>query len=155
MFWKTVSTKKVTVSKIPTDLIKKYEGCELTAYKCPAGKWTIGYGTTIYEDGTPVKEGDKITQARAEQLLDAYLNSEVYPRLSGVTLTDNQKQALASLIYNIGWSAFSKSQCWKAIKAQDWPEVFYNWDWIKANRKPMKGLIKRRAEELALFTKDI
>lgn len=155
MFWKTVSTKKVTVSKIPTDLIKKYEGCELTAYKCPAGKWTIGYGTTIYEDGTPVKEGDKITQARAEQLLEAYLNSEVYPRLSGVTLTDNQKQALASLIYNIGWSAFSKSQCWKAIKAQDWEGVITNWTWYRAKGKFLKGLAKRRIDELGVFFKDV
>ena len=42
-------------------LIKKYEGCKLTAYKCPAGVWTIGWGSTIYPSGQPVKSGDKIT----------------------------------------------------------------------------------------------
>ena len=88
-------------------------------------------------------------------MLEAYLNSEVYPRLSGVTLTDNQKQALASLIYNIGWSAFSKSQCWKAIKAQDWEGVITNWTWYRAKGKFLKGLAKRRIDELGVFFKDV
>ena len=51
------------------DLIKQFEGCKLTAYKCPAGKWTIGWGSTFYMDGTPVREGDKITQADADIML--------------------------------------------------------------------------------------
>ena len=151
MFWK----KKETKSKYSTDLIKKWEGCKLTAYKCPAGKWTIGYGNTTYEDGTPVKEGDRITQARAEQMLTAYLEKEVYWPLEGIGLSDNQISAVSSLIYNVGWSSFSRSKCWRAMKEKDWGEVYNNWDWIKANGKVMKGLIKRRAEELALFMKDI
>ena len=151
MFWK----KKETKSKYSTDLIKKWEGCKLTAYKCPAGKWTIGYGNTTYEDGSSVKEGDKITQARAEQMLTAYLEKEVYWPLEGIGLYDNQISAVSSLIYNVGWGSFSRSKCWKAMKEKDWGEVYNNWDWIKANGKVMKGLIKRRAEELALFMKDI
>ena len=151
MFWK----KKETKSKYSTDLIKKWEGCKLTAYKCPAGKWTIGYGNTTYEDGSSVKEGDKITQARAEQMLTAYLEKEVYWPLEGIGLSDNQISAVSSLIYNVGWSSFSRSKCWRAMKEKDWGEVYNNWDWIKANGKVMKGLIKRRAEELALFMKDI
>ena len=151
MFWK----KKETKSKYSTDLIKKWEGCKLTAYKCPAGKWTIGYGNTTYEDGSSVKEGDKITQARAEQMLTAYLEKEVYWPLEGIGLSDNQISAVSSLIYNVGWGSFSRSKCWKAMKEKDWGEVYNNWDWIKANGKVMKGLIKRRAEELALFMKDI
>lgn len=151
MFWK----KKETKSKYSTDLIKKWEGCKLTAYKCPAGKWTIGYGNTTYEDGSSVKEGDKITQARAEQMLTAYLEKEVYWPLEGIGLSDNQISAVSSLIYNVGWDSFSRSKCWKAMKEKDWGEVYNNWDWIKANGKVMKGLIKRRAEELALFMKDI
>lgn len=151
MFWK----KKETKSKYSTDLIKKWEGCKLTAYKCPAGKWTIGYGNTTYEDGSSVKEGDKITQARAEQMLTSYLEKEVYPYLKGAGLSDNQISAASSLIYNVGWSSFCRSKCWRAMKDKDWGEVYNNWDWIKASGKVMKGLIKRRAEELALFTKDI
>lgn len=151
MFWK----KKETKTKYSTDLIKKWEGCKLTAYKCPAGVWTCGFGNTTYEDGTPVKEGDKITQARAEQMLTAYLEKEVYWHLERIGLTDNQISAVSSLIYNVGWGSFSRSKCWKAMKEKDWGEVYNNWDWIKANGKVMKGLIKRRSEELALFMKDI
>ena len=151
MFW----SKKETKTKYSTDLIKKWEGCKLTAYKCPAGKWTIGYGNTTYEDGAPVKEGDKITQDRAERMLTAYLTKEVYWHLERIGLTDNQISAVSSLIYNVGWGSFSRSKCWKAMKEKDWGEVYNNWDWIKASGKVMKGLIKRRAEELALFMKDI
>lgn len=151
MFW----SKKETKSKYSTDLIKKWEGCKLTAYKCPAGIWTIGYGNTTYEDGTPVKEGDKITQDRAERMLTAYLTKEVYWHLERIGLTDNQISAVSSLIYNVGWSSFSRSKCWKAMKEKDWGEVYSNWDWYKANGKVMNGLIKRRSEELAVFMKDI
>lgn len=45
-------------------IIKSFEGCRLTAYKCPAGVWTIGYGHTL-----GVKEGQRITQAQADGLL--------------------------------------------------------------------------------------
>ena len=52
------------VTKEGIDLIKKFEGCKLTAYKCPAGVWTIGYGHT-----KGVKKGQKITKEEAEELL--------------------------------------------------------------------------------------
>lgn len=47
------------------DLIKEFEGCKLNAYKCPAGVWTIGYGTT-----NRVKEGDSVSQEQANRLLN-------------------------------------------------------------------------------------
>ena len=59
------------------ELIKKYEGCRLTAYKCPAGVWTIGYGTTVYPSGKPVKSGDKCTKAEAESLLNWYIKEKI------------------------------------------------------------------------------
>ena len=54
-------------------LIKQFEGCRLEAYKDSAGIPTIGYGNTYYPDGTKVKIGDKITQQRAEELLQVLL----------------------------------------------------------------------------------
>ena len=47
------------------ELIKSFEGCCLTSYKCPAGIWTIGYGHTA-----GVAEGQVITQEQAEVLLE-------------------------------------------------------------------------------------
>ncbi len=137
------------------DLIKKYEGLELKAYKCPAGIWTIGYGITKYPDGTPVKSGDVITKTKAEALLLDYVINQIIPHIRDLALTETQEAALCSLIYNIGWPAFSKSKCYKAIKAKDWETVFKNWDWCKGDGKFLKGLAKRRAEEMFLFFQDI
>ena len=136
-------------------LIKKHEGFSENAYKCPAGIWTIGYGNTKWEDGTPVKKGDTITKEKAEALLNHYLINHVRPKIADLQLTEYQYEALESLIYNIGWTAFARSKCYKAIKAKDWGTAFNNWDWISAGGKVLKGLIKRRAEEIALFFTEI
>ena len=134
---------------INVDLIKDSEGFRGEAYKCPAGKWTIGYGSTFYQDKTPVKEGDTITRDKAEELLYWYCNTQVkYPKAK---LSDNQKSALCSLIYNIGQSAFDKSKCKKAIERSDWQTAYNEWDWIRANGKLMPGLVIRRQKEKRLF----
>lgn len=137
------------------DLIKKYEGLSLKAYKCPAGVWTIGYGTTVYPDGKPVKMGDTITKDEATALLLDYVINQILPHIRDLGLTSNQEAAVCSLIYNIGWSAFAKSKCYKGIKNKDWELVFANWDWIKGGGKVLKGLVKRREEERFLFFQDI
>jgi lysozyme len=84
------------------NLIKKYEGCKLKAYKCPAGVWTIGYGYTH-----DVKENDVITQDKAELLL----YNEVLiicDKLSKLTqhygLNENQFNAFISFYYNLGFN---------------------------------------------------
>lgn len=130
------------------DLIKKYEGCRLTAYKCPAGVWTIGYGTTVYPNGQPVREGDKISKEEAESFLIIYCRDKI--RIP-TGMTKNQQEAVTSLIYNIGQGAFDKSGLKKAIIAKDWKAVYKNWDWITAGGQFLKGLARRRAEELQLF----
>lgn len=138
------------------ELIKKYEGLSLKPYLCPAQVPTIGYGNTTYADGTPVKMSDKaITVDKAEALLRDYVIKNILPKIDDLDLTQGQTEAVVSLIYNIGWSAFSKSKCYKAIKSKDWGTVYNEWDWIIADGKVLKGLIKRRAEEKYLFFKDI
>lgn len=137
------------------DIIKKYEGISLTAYKCPAGVVTIGYGCTKYPDGTPVKIGDVITKEKAEALLLDYVINQIMPHLTDMALTSNQEAAICSLVYNIGWSAFSKSKCYKAIKVKDWGTAYKEWDWITGGGKVLNGLIKRREEERFLFFMDI
>lgn len=136
-------------------LIRKYEGCKLEAYRCPAGVWTIGYGNTTRPDGTPIREGDKIDKATAEAWLENYVVNNIWPHIKDLKLSDNQRDAIESLIYNIGWGAFSKSKCYKAIKEKDWETAYKNWDWITAKGKVLNGLIKRRAEEKFLFFLDI
>lgn len=133
------------------ELIKRYEGFYARAYKCPAGVWTYGYGSTTKADGTPVKQGDVISQQEASALLLNYLNKNVRPKLAPLGLSANQQAALESLIYNIGWGAFAKSKCYTALKNKDYGQFFIQYDWIKAGGKVLKGLAKRRAEELMVF----
>lgn len=139
---------------IDTSLIEKYEGYKAEPYLCPAGKATIGFGTTFYEDGTPVKLSDKpISIARARELVKWYCENKIqYPRDD---LNENQKSALCSLIYNIGQGAFNRSKCKKAIEAGDWQTAYKEWDWVTANGRIMPGLVLRRQEEKRLFFEGI
>ena len=138
---------------ISVDLIKDSEGFRETAYKCPAGKWTIGYGSTFYQDKTPVQEGDIITRDEADKLLHWYCDTQIkYPRED---LDDDQKSALCSLIYNIGQRAFDKSKCKRAIVNSDWQEAYNQWDWVTAKGKVLPGLVIRREKEKKLFFKEL
>jgi len=132
------------------ELIKKYEGYRIIAYKCPAGVWTIGYGTTVYPNGKKVKEGDEITDGVAEVYINYYLSKLKLPEY----LSKGQREALESLIYNVGEGAYNRSSLKGFIENKDIKGIFKNWDWISANKKPLRGLAKRRAEELYLFMSD-
>lgn len=138
-------------------IIQKYEGCKLQAYRCPAGKWTIGWGNTSYPDGSPVKPNDIITKEYADALLLDYVMKNIYPVFQKIPydLTLDQRRAVASLVYNIGTSSFLRSKLYKAICEKDMEGIFSNWNWIKSNNKVLKGLVKRRSEELYLFCKDL
>lgn len=137
------------------NLIQKYEGCKLQAYKCPMGIWTIGWGNTTYPDGSKVKQGDVITKEYADALLTDYLIKNVYPVWAKIpyTLTQGQKDALASLCYNVGVPSFLRSKLYTAICKKDYAEVCRQWDFGFKNN--LKGIFKRRTEELYLFIKDI
>lgn len=130
-------------------LIKKFEGCKLTAYKCPAGKWTIGWGHT-----GNVNEGDKITLAQAETLLRMDLvNREKWLTMLDLKLNENQFSALISLIYNIGQGNFLKSPVYKLIKVNQSDPAIKNafLRHVYAAGKKLPGLEKRRLEEIELY----
>ena len=135
---------------IDVSLIEKFEGFSSIPYICPAGKPTIGFGSTFYEDGTPVKMTDKpITKERARELVRWYCETQIkYPRKD---LNDDQKSAVCSLIFNIGKGAFDRSKCKKAIVAGDWAEAHRQWDLVTANGKILPGLVIRRQKEKELF----
>lgn len=131
------------------DIIKKYEGCKLTAYKCPAGVPTIGYGRT-----QGVKMGMTITQAQAE----AFLKADIKPLESvlnkmGINYTQNQFDALVSWLFNLGVGNFNSSTLKKKIlaKASDVEITDQITKWVNAGGKPLLGLKKRRVEEANLF----
>jgi len=137
------------------DLIKFYEGCKLVAYKCSAAKDTIGYGNTFYENGTPVKPEDKISQERANELFEIIAKDfadKVKPLIKS-TVTPNQFAALTSFAYNAGIGNLKSSTLLKKVNANpNDPTIALEFaKWVRANNKVLAGLEKRRAAESKLY----
>jgi len=104
--WSTVG--KQTDLAPALQLIKEFEGCRLSAYPDPlsgAEPWTIGYGTTRYSAGTPVKRGDKINVIEADMLLRLEVD-RIAQQLRAIpnwnAMSDAQRSALVSFAYNLG-----------------------------------------------------
>lgn len=118
------------ITKQALDVIKHFEGCSLTAYKCSAGVWTIGWGHT----GKAAYKGAKITQVAADSLLLSELEDyEVaVSQLLGNALTQRRLDASVLFAYNVGLGALKSSTYLKYIKA---------------------GLIDRAAQELLKWDK--
>lgn len=130
-------------------LIKKFEGCELKAYRCPAGKLTIGFGHV-----KGVKEGDEWSQSHAEHMLDVELEEyEGYVNdMVTAPLSQRQFDALVAWIYNLGPSNFKKSTLLKVLNKEEYDQVPREIRrWNKANGKVLDGLIRRREAEARLF----
>lgn len=106
----TASSDLLTTYAAGIAVLQEFEGCKLTAYKCPAGVWTIGWGSTRGSDGKPVKEGDRITQAAADRLLAKVIETEVLPALRTVPhwgeMSVEQQGALISFAWNLGWNFY-------------------------------------------------
>ena len=138
-------------------LIKRFEGCKLKAYKCPANVWTIGYGNTFYEDGMKVKEGDVITQQRAEELAKFIIDqfAVVIAPFIQKPLTDNQFSACVSLAYNIGTGGFKRSSVFKKLNVNPLdPTIADSFRlWNKGGGKVLRGLVNRREAEIQLYFK--
>ena len=138
-------------------IIRAFEGCKLSAYKCPAGIWTIGWGATIV-NGAAVREGDTISQSVADELLRAEI-LRIAAQLHKIIPVSakwggNQQAAVLSWIYNVGLGAVKDSTLRKRINAGEGgpvviPQELPKWD--KANGRPLAGLTRRRAAEIELF----
>lgn len=145
------------ISKNGIEFIKQHEGLRLTAYKCSAGKWTIGYGHT-----SNVFAGMKITENQAEEFLNEDLKQfeNAINKLVITKLNQNQFDALVSFVFNNGISAFEASTLRRKLNAKDYKkasEEFKRWVYVQdPSTKKMKseaGLVKRRNDEKILFLK--
>ena len=134
-------------------LIRRFEGLRLTAYRDVAGVVTIGYGTT-----RGVKMGMTITKAEAERLMqedvarfDGYLED-----LVKVPLNQNQYDALACFVYNLGPANLESSTLLRVLNEGKYDEAgqqFKRWNKARVGGRmvEVKGLTARRAAEAALF----
>ena len=138
--------------KISTEgiaLIKKFEGCKLESYKCAAGVWTIGYGSTKL-----ITQDMSITQDEAEKLLikDIAEFEEFVLEASEMPLSQHQFDALVSWTFNLGGGNLNSSTMLKVLNTGDYENVPTQIKrWNKAGGKVLEGLIRRREAEALLF----
>ena len=140
-------------------IIKKWEGCRLEAYRCPAGVPTIGYGATRLANRA-VRMGDKITQQEADQMLLHEVENLFAPgvfELLPITKKwrGEQVAAIVSFAYNVGLGALEESTLRKRLLAGEEPNKVVIEElprWNKAGSKVLEGLVNRRKDEVALFT---
>ena len=141
------------ISEAGIDLIKRFEGLELESYQDIAGVWTIGYGHT--ETAGP---NQKINEREAEELLrrDIAPRERAVEQLAGVSLNQNEFDALVSFVFNVGAGAFKNSTARKRLNRNDrlGAAEALTW-WNKATvggvLREVRGLTRRRAAERALF----
>lgn len=132
--------------------VAQFEGLSLTAYRCPAGVLTIGYGHT----GKDVLEGQTITEDEALALLvdDLKRHFQDIKRLVVVEVTENQCIALLSFAFNVGAASFRRSSVLKNLNrgaTLQAAESFLLWN--RAGGKVLPGLTRRRNAERRLFLK--
>ena len=143
------------VNKAGKDLIKRFEGCKLKAYKCPAGLWTISWGLTFYPDGTKVKEGDVITQQQAEDYFNAIVDdfAKKVDALIKSNVSENNFSALVSFAYNVGMGNFQRSTLLRKVNANPKDTIIRAefMKWTRANNVVLKGLVRRREAEAKLY----
>ena len=134
------------------DAIRRFEGCVLKAYKCPAGVWTIGYGHT----GSEVREGLTWLQheANAAFLKDIARFESAVEAVVIQPISQSQFDALVSLEFNIGVAAFHSSTLLKKLNAGDHVGAACQFArWCKVGGEYNEGLALRRASELYTFAR--
>lgn len=160
------------MSEIPQcaiDIIKQFEKLRLSAYPDPGHGWsvpTVGWGTTVFPDGSKVKKGDRITAERAEECLVYHLEHVCLPALERIpmweVMNENRKGALFSFAYNMGDFYGRKNR--ESITALcDLPLVWNDKERVrkvfglyrKSNGIVMAGLIRRREAEAELFCRPV
>lgn len=132
------------------NLIKKWEKLKLVAYlPTPDDVWTIGWGHTL-----GVKKGDRITKDQAQEFFiqDKQWAEDAVNQKVKVPLTQEQFDALVSLVFNIGANAFSRSTLLKKLNRKDYQGAADQFNvWVKQKGKTLTGLVRRRAEERSYF----
>lgn len=132
-------------------LIRRFEGCWLKAYLCPAGVWTVGWGST----GVDVGPATRWTQEEADDRMErdalrfARLTVAMCPILFGQS---DALSALSDFCYNLGPGALRASTLRKKILAEDWPAAREQLArWVRGGGRVLPGLVLRRRAEAELL----
>ena len=136
-------------------LVERFEGFRARPYLCPAGVPTIGYGSTRYLDGSPIRLTDSpITKDHArvlvrEQVIADYLPSVL--KLCPDIGTPARLAALVDFAYNLGNGALRASTLRRKVNAGDWDAVPVELrKWVRGGGRVLPGLVRRREAEAAM-----
>jgi GH24 family phage-related lysozyme (muramidase) len=155
----------MTISDAGIQLIKSFEGCHNSPYRCPAGLWTIGYGHVLYPDQARLKTDERASYALKPEHnrlwdadeIDSLLEKDLLRHSVGVrrlcpAAVDRQLDALVSFSYNCGLGSLQSSTLRMKYNREDYDgaaDEFLKWN--KAGGKVLNGLVRRREAERALF----
>jgi GH24 family phage-related lysozyme (muramidase) len=155
----------MTISEVGIQLIKSFEGCHNSPYRCPAGLWTIGYGHVLYPDQARLKTPERASYALKPEHnrlwdadeIDSLLEKDLLRHSVGVrrlcpAAVDRQLDALVSFSYNCGLGSLQSSTLRMKFNRGDYSgaaDEFLKWN--KAGGKVLRGLERRREAERALF----
>ena len=144
------SAAPTKVSDLGQELIRHFEGVRLTAYVCPAGVLTIGFGHT----GPDVHEGQQITQAVANQLLRDDLDrfEKGICNQIDVPLTQHEFDAVVSWAFNVGLGASGESTLRRRLNAGENVKTVISQELPRWTNNGLAGLVRRRDAEVKLAT---
>ena len=157
----------MTISEAGIQLIKSFEGCHNSPYRCPAGLWTVGYGHVLYPDQTRLKTPERASYALKPEHnrlwdadeIDTLLEKDLDRFSTGVlrlcpAAADNSchQDALTSFSYNCGLGSLQSSTLrMKYNRAEYLAAANELLKWNKAGGKVLNGLVRRREAERVLF----
>lgn len=142
---------------IAANLCRHFEGFSSKPYLCPAGYWTIGYGTVYKPDGTQVTKDDApISKVTANEWLLHELRTNYMAgvlRASPVLAADaNALAAMTDFAYNLGVGRYRASTLRKRVEAEDWEGAKEQlMRWVRGGGRVLPGLVRRRKAEVALL----
>jgi lysozyme len=148
---------------LAAELCRRFEGFSAKPYLCPAGVWTIGYGSTYYANGDKVTKDDpNIDREYAERLLmhelvHTYAPGAIRqcPILLTVAIKDKdwgKLNAIVDFCYNLGVGRLQTSTLKRKINQQDWDGAIEQLKlWVRGGGKILRGLVIRRDAEAALM----
>lgn len=143
--------------ELAATLCRRFEGFRARPYLCPANVWTIGYGTTRYEDGTPVRPTDpSVTVAQAEAILRADLArflAQVLAASPGLAAArPGVLAAILDFTYNLGNGRYRASTLKRRVDAGDWDGACVElMKWVMGGGRVLAGLVARRRAEVELI----
>jgi lysozyme len=157
----------VKISHKCLEMIKHHEGVRVKPYRCPALLWTVGVGHVIDQSHIKVPFNDRknlpipdgwdrvLSMAEVDDILakDLATFERGVLRLCPTGLTQGRFDALVSFSFNVGLGNLQRSTIRMKHNRGEFKEAAEAFmAWTKAGGKELPGLVKRRKDEVSLYS---